>query len=197
MNYVDPMGSGASMGGGDGTSVDVDGDQDGISINHGAKDLNSFYEALLEEDEATFIDSIPSNEEQWIKLYKGVEKDVLTYIGGYIIKKLPQCEIGIAMESEWIDVVSDGGLRKPSQALVAKMMALEQVFNDFMGDKVDSKPKILHRLVFCERSTMIEPNEKVRRLFFKCRIFARIKTLNEEHIKYLHVTKPKSRTTVT
>lgn len=56
-----------------------------------------------------------------------MEKDVLTYIGGYIIK-LPQCDIGIAMESEWIDVVSEGGRRKPSQALVAKMMALEQFY---------------------------------------------------------------------
>lgn len=41
------------------------------------------------------------------------------------------------MESQWIDAVSEGGLRKPSQTLVAKMMALEQLFGDVMGDKVD------------------------------------------------------------
>lgn len=76
-------------------------DQDvGISTDN-IGDTNSYYESLLEEDEATFLDNIPSQEEQWIKLYKGVEKDELTYIGGYIIKKLPQCDIGQEMESQW------------------------------------------------------------------------------------------------
>lgn len=91
------------------------------------------------------------------------------------------------MESQWIDLVSDGGLRKPSEWFFTKLIGLETIFNSIMGDKVDQEPKITQRLVDNREGVKIEPNIEVRKLFFKCRIHARIKTLNEFHTKYLHV----------
>lgn len=157
--------------------------------------LSANTQSLLDQDDLLVVPS--AIEREWTSFYNGREQDVLEYIGGYLIKKLPHCDVHPAMQSSWIDTVSDGGLKTPSKLLVNKLDKLEKVFNDKMGKTVDKEPKIFFRLVNDKTSIEIEPNVKVRKLFFKVRIHARIRALNDKDKKYFNLTTGKQRSTYT
>lgn len=75
----------------------------------------------------------------------GIEKDVVEYIGGFIIKKLKDCE-NVPGQSDWINLVGIGGLKVPSVKLVGELKKLELLFNMRMGKLVDSGPRLRNRL---------------------------------------------------
>lgn len=157
-----------------------------IIHNSDERDPSTSYssEELYEDADDNISEDISEVITDWEKYYTGIEGKVLKFIDGFIIRQLRKCDIQEDMESQWIDLVSDGGLRKPPEWFFTKLIGLETIFNSIMGDKVGQEPKITQGLVDNREGVKIEPEIEVRKLFFKGRIHARI---NELHTKYLHV----------
>lgn len=125
------------------------------------------------EEELSFLNVFDSS------IRNGIVGDVVEYIGGYIIKKLKDCD-DVPGRSRWIKLVSNGGLKIPSTELVMHLRELEEVFNNRMGKLVDDGPKVTKRLK--DDSRHVNVCDKIKDIYFKCRIRAKINNLNEIYL---------------
>uniref|UniRef100_Q7M4J7 P element homolog (Lu-P2 element) n=1 Tax=Lucilia cuprina TaxID=7375 RepID=Q7M4J7_LUCCU len=107
-----------------------------------------------------------------------LQVDALEYIAGYTIRKLKLREYESQKNSyTWVDQVSKGMLIKPSSEFLEQLKKLEAVFYTLNGLEISHCDNIHQRLV--ERSNNIDLPDVVKCFFFKCRIYFRIRHLNQ------------------
>lgn len=119
--------------------------------------------------------------------------DALEYLAGYILKKL-QRVVGLGQLVEknqktwtWVNEISEGGLIKPSTEFLDLVNSLEKQF-------VSSKTNIINKKNVLKNFLNITKNipldEKIKKLFFKCRIYFFIREKNK-NIKNDYLNKKK------
>lgn len=114
---------------------------------------------------------------------EALQYDALEHLAGYICKrlKLPglSLEIGAPDNSyTWTNQLSEGFLYKPTDGLMGNMEALEIIFNQLNGEKILFKEGFLKYML--EKSSHIECDSNVKLLFFRSRMYFRMKKLNKD-----------------
>lgn len=107
-----------------------------------------------------------------------LEYDALEYVSGYICKKL---NLPVATDTSsftWIDQVSEGGLKKPPEELISKVHQLDIIFNNFNGPELKLKPGRKYLKTLIELAGSVDSDYKIKHLFFRSRMYFRIKQLN-------------------
>ncbi|KAL1517342.1 hypothetical protein ABEB36_001117 [Hypothenemus hampei] len=109
--------------------------------------------------------------------------DGLENIGGFISHKLQLNNCISADDTSntsntWCNQLSEGGLDQPTPELMQHLQKLELIFVTFNGDTLKCCKNYLKTLL--ELSTNINCNEAVKKLFFRCRMFFRIRHLNKD-----------------
>lgn len=105
---------------------------------------------------------------------------VLQYIGGFIMKKLDiNCEGG---HSKWISGVSKGGLKTPNNEFNRRITQLEDVFLQLNRCKgIYGGPDF--ECIHLKASEHVQMDISIKKLFFKVRLFARIRHINDEYAR--------------
>lgn len=117
-----------------------------------------------------------------------LQEDALEYVAGYIIRKHNLEEFEHCRSSfSWVDQVSKGFLKKPSESFLEQLKKLEAIFFKMNGSEILHCHSLKENRV--RRSQNVNLPEVVKNLFFKCRIFFRVRHLN----KCLMVQKAKQR----
>ena len=132
---------------------------------------------------ATSIDIDDEQEEQ--TALKNMEQDGLENLAGYICHKLRDQvpDIAIPRKSNnvesltWVNHLSEGGLSKPTENMMPDMQALHAIFTK-LGDSLLISKKIL--ALHMEKAAAIDCSHKVKKLFFRSRMYFRIRKLNKE-----------------
>lgn len=112
------------------------------------------------------------------------ELDQLTYDGlenlaGFLCYKLKDPSIESDENTDyytWVDHLSEGGLHKPSKTFLLKIQELEKIFRAVNGDSILVSKKFISDLI--SKSNNIDCSEKAKSLFFRSRMYFRIKELN-------------------
>lgn len=105
--------------------------------------------------------------------------DGLENLAGFVCHKLkdPTLESSSSQSYSWIDHLSEGGLSKPSPRFMAQIEELNKVFLEVNGEEIATeKNNFIHNLL--QKSSNIDCPMKAKRLFFRSRMFFRIKELN-------------------
>ncbi len=117
-------------------------------------------------------------------------EEALKYIAGYIAhkkKEFPELrEDGLleqASHCPWIDLVSYGGLTKPSQLWIDQVTEFEKVFQSLHGHDVSREKMIISNFagVLCNFFPGLSP--ELLKFYAKTRIFIRIKFLRNKFKK--------------
>lgn len=123
-----------------------------------------------------------SNIENDIPELSDATYDGLENLAGFICKKVKEPTSFITSNSTnssftWIDHLSEGGLQKPTQHFMTEIEKLEAIFDSV------NKPDLLiskHYLKnLFDRSVEVHCSDSVKKLFFKCRIYFRLRELNK------------------
>lgn len=128
----------------------------------------------LENNETLELESID---------YDELSQDALQYLGGYIIKKLGCDNLGIRTSNvqnnvyTWVDQISEGGLYKPSALFYEELVKLENIFIKFNGEEFNYMNNFMKNIQL--QAVSIPLPDKVKTLFFKCRMFFRIRNMNK------------------
>ena len=81
----------------------------------------------------------------------------------------------------WVDQVSEGGLYKPTESFLLKIIELEKIFIEINNNRISIRRDYLkYHLSQCDSINAIE---RVKRLFFRCRLYFRLKKLNKNQKK--------------
>lgn len=120
-----------------------------------------------------------------------MNKHVNSYIAGYLVYRLKR-DIGSGEgECEWIDLLSEGRLKKPSQLFIDYLMLHFDIFNMYFKSKV---PNILNILKTksncCDKILEFEGTvqslsdkkfcQRIKDIYFKCLIRSKVRAVNEE-----------------
>lgn len=112
--------------------------------------------------------------------YSELEEDALEYIAGYVIKKLklpvPPPDKSLFT---WVDQLSEGGLINPGYEFASKIVLLENVFKKCHGENVNVNIKAVESCI--NESTNVDVPLEAKKLFFRTRIYIRIKNLNKRN----------------
>lgn len=111
-----------------------------------------------------------------------IEYDGLENLAGYICHAVKEPTASIASTSTqnytWVSHLSEGGLTKPSPEFMIQMERLETIFKSVNADSLFIGKKYLKKLL--DLSTEISCSDKSKQLFFRSRMFFRIKQLNRD-----------------
>lgn len=118
-----------------------------------------------------------------------MEYDGLENLAGYICHKLHKEVPNIRVDSTfhsvnphfsytWVDQLNEGGLSKPTQSMMIHMSSLESIFNDANGDELLITRDYQQHLLLLAKD--IDCDKRVKKLFFRARMFFRIRKLNKE-----------------
>lgn len=108
--------------------------------------------------------------------------DGLQNLAGFICKKVKEPTSFITSHSTsgsftWIDHLSEGGLQKPTEHFMAEIEKLEAIFDTVNKPDLFISKDYLKNLF--HRSLEVDCSESVKKLFFKCRMYFRIRELNK------------------
>ncbi|VEN55423.1 unnamed protein product, partial [Callosobruchus maculatus] len=136
---------------------------------------------LIKKLNITPEDSADPNEESsvLIKDLNELEYDGLENLAGFVCHKLKDNTLLSSSDQSftWTDHLSEGGLSKPSSTFMSQIEELNKVFLEANGDGiVCGEKRFITDLLL--RSTSIDCPIKAKRLFFRSRMFFRIKELN-------------------
>ena len=79
-------------------------------------------------------------------------------------------------ENSWTQLLSDGGLQIPSQSFVVKLKCLNAIFNSYNGKSLKTGPKFIANQMALASEVNLE--DCVKMLFFKCKMYFKIRTQN-------------------
>lgn len=129
-------------------------------------------------DESMISDSeIDLQNKNWLE---ELQLDAIEYISGFILKKLNlKNEISDEAYFSWIDHVTEGGLKKPHPKFISKITELEHIFRDINGNKLCSNEQFLKYHI--DKSFNVDLPLAVKKLYFKIRLYNRIKNLNKNN----------------
>lgn len=105
--------------------------------------------------------------------------DGLENLAGFVCHKLKNSDLESSSSEtySWVDHLSEGGLSKPSSTFMGHIEELNRVFLEVNGEElVTGENNFIHNLL--EKSVHIDCPLKAKRLFFRSRMFFRIKELN-------------------
>lgn len=138
---------------------------------------------LLESEDLGFEEAVPccstyndaaSNFEDIDDLHE----DDLEYIAGYIIQKQNLTEFQCNQNSfTWVDEISKGFLKKPSNQFVSNLKQLENIFKGKNKKTTSFDPKLQHTMIL--DSAHVDLPLEVKKFYFKCRTNFRIRDLNK------------------
>lgn len=112
-----------------------------------------------------------------------LQYDGLENLAGFICHKLKKKEPSASCSSSsqetftWVNHLSEGGLKKPTEQLMAQLHQLEQIFNKVNADSIFVCKEYLSNLL--NLSSHIDCGNKIKILFFRSRMYFRIRTLNK------------------
>lgn len=115
---------------------------------------------------------------------ENLDYDGLENLAGYICQKIKNENPTLAVNPlddstySWVNHLSEGGLSKPSSSLMETMRLCDAIFIKLNGEKLLLTSGFLQKHLAEARD--IESNEKVKKLFFRCRMYFRIRLLNDE-----------------
>lgn len=119
--------------------------------------------------------------------YDDLHEDALEYVAGYIARRLKLGEdyvypSGMSSQSTytWIDELSEGGLKKPTEEFLTKLKKLELIFNVINKDNINTNSNYLSNLLSKVKHNDLD--DKIKTLFFRCRMYFRIRELNKKFI---------------
>lgn len=111
-----------------------------------------------------------------------LEDDAIEYLAGYLIKKLKINEhVSEDSSYTWVDQISEGGLKKPSREFQNKIKSLENIFFKCNKNDVYTGSKFLVKLL--NESENVDLSIEVKKLYYKTRLYIRIRYLNNDKIK--------------
>lgn len=117
-----------------------------------------------------------------------IEYDGIENIAGYIAFKVRAKESLGAPTSQqnnatysWTDHISKGGLYKPNPDFLKKIYELEQVFFDYNGSELKCGPNYIKTLI--NKSNHVNCSHELKSLYFRCKMFFRIRILNRSIIE--------------
>ncbi|KAL1489510.1 hypothetical protein ABEB36_013468 [Hypothenemus hampei] len=107
-----------------------------------------------------------------------LEYDGLENLAGFISYKMKEPSYESSEQScfTWIDYLSEGGLHRPSAEFLSQMEQLENILKKVNGDTILISKNYLHNLM--SKSVHVLCYDKAKRLFFRSRMYFRIKELN-------------------
>ena len=113
-----------------------------------------------------------------------LQYDAREYLAGYIIKKLGCENLGQFTTNQtnqnswtWVDEVSEGGLIKPSPEFMKILSDLELIFININGKQIKTQTDYLKFHI--KECAQIDISLHIKMLFFKCRLYFRIRELNK------------------
>lgn len=112
--------------------------------------------------------------------------DGLENLAGYICHRLKEQEPNISVPRNelevqpytWIDHLSEGGLSKPTEEMMGKIQELHTIFNTINNEGLLITEGFLKKHI--ELAQKIDCSEKIKKIFFRARMYFKIRTLNHE-----------------
>lgn len=112
---------------------------------------------------------------------ESLQFDGLEHLGGYICYRLKMpAELEAPLfenDWSWTNQLTEGGLKKPSFEMLTKLEKLENIFKTFNKESIVCKKGYIKSLL--QLSKHIELTEKAKQIFFRSRMFFRIRILNK------------------
>lgn len=140
--------------------------------------------------------------------YECVENDIeslqydgLENLAGYICHKLKNQNPNLAANPlevasyTWVNHLSEGGLIKPSSSLVETLRSCDAIFFKLNGEKLLISNEYLQKHLLEAKD--IQATEEVKKLFFRCRMYFRMRLLNAEISQNINKRKRKLNKTTT
>lgn len=121
--------------------------------------------------------------------------DGLENLAGFVAFKLRNKEklgyIPDASEpsSSWVNYLSEGGLMKPTDSFLIKCRLMNSVFEKFNGDSLKICKNYIKNLLQC--SEHVDLSKDAKSLFFRCKMYFRIRILNCNLKEHSNVRKRK------
>jgi len=156
-----------------------------ILVCEKVKDLIRYLFYILGLLFSTLVPSEEPDDEEYIQAdLQNMAYDGLENLAGYICHKLKHEVPDIALSTDmvdkhsWVDHLSEGGLSKPTDSFMLDMQALHVVFNKINGSGLFISKNYLGQHL--QQAAGIECNLKVKKLFFRSRMYFRMRILNKE-----------------
>lgn len=148
--------------------------------------LSSMSLVAFVNDMEEFPENVDSGEADLGRtLENETETQGMAYFGGYIARKFPQYKLGSkyfkSEKSSWIDTVSrqSDKLVKPNDEFMEKLKTLGQLFNCYHGKNTLKAGKSVVSKTASSLKDYVELPEEVISFYVRCRIFFRIRILND------------------
>ncbi|XP_036339801.1 uncharacterized protein LOC118749141 [Rhagoletis pomonella] len=150
------------------------------------------------------LKNLSSNAELWPAEeaeFEDLELDGLEHLAGYICHKLQDDIPSTSFRSNddhsfsWADHLNEGGLSLPSSSMMVHMRSLESVFKALNEDGLLITNDFVKTHI--EHAATIQCDIKVKKLFFRARMFFKIRKLNKELVENAHKRKRKAKKTLT
>lgn len=131
---------------------------------------------------------VPINEDIQEKELSDFEYDGLENLAGFICHKMKSLhsDIGVNLDENqnltWVDHLSEGGLTKPTDAFMNTVQKLEVIFQNFNPNHslfISSK----YIATLLDLTKDVECGINIKKLFFKSRMYFRIRSLNKNIIE--------------
>lgn len=113
-----------------------------------------------------------------------LEWDGLEHLAGYIAFKLHDKTLGAPTDKSsysahtWISHLSEGGLYKPTENFMRYIKKLDNIFKQFNNPSIKICRRYIEQLM--NLAQPIEISNEAKRLFFRCRMYFKIRILNKE-----------------
>ena len=141
-----------------------------------------YFSAFKNDVSSSPEEPVNSDESDLTKDLTDIEYDGLENLAGYVCHKLKEPNSFIASSQSsnytWVSHLSEGGLSKPSTEFLGHMEELEKIFKSVNSNKLHISKNYLKNLM--QISSSISCSEKAKLLFYRCRMYFRIRDLNRE-----------------
>lgn len=108
--------------------------------------------------------------------------DGLENLAGFICHGLQKVEPSASSSIEpsftWVDHLSEGGLKKPSEKLMADLQELESIFNNVNLNRLLVRKGYLTNLLTL--ASQVDCSDNIKSLFFRSRMYFRMRVINKE-----------------
>lgn len=158
-------------------NIEVDNTPDLKEVTGQAANL---FSSINTEDDLVVEEAADPREEE----LKALEYDALEHVAGYICHRVRNPDIvasagAAATGWTWVDQLSEGYLTKPAPEFVALLEKLEMIFREMNGeDSLVFRKGFIQYLM--DKSSHIDVNAKEKSIFFRSRMYFRMRRLNNE-----------------
>lgn len=166
--------------------------ESGLAVNGNTEvdhtpDLNAMAENNVSFDEDFNLEDDLEFEKDDNAELQSLQYDALEHLAGYICHRVKDPEYSESLDEQsktytWTDQLSEGFLRKPTEKLMSTLEQMESIFNNFNGnDSLLCVEGYLKKLI--EKSDHFDLDIETKKLFFRSRMYFRIKKLNSEIVE--------------